>query len=552
MAYTKPGVLITQVQETVSPALVEPDLYAGIIARPYYVFKPSDVTISGYWNPANGVMEVGLNALRLAQYPNVSGVIQANSIYVDLVGVSGVMAGQRVHATYNNNGGGESASYDCFYTAGTGTVTVSGTTANYASTYSGSAFRVEIGFSVLRYDLQKAVVFEGGSDIQEAIGPTTVFNELGTALTIATSNSNRKTFAYGVVENMSNSDTPRNAAQEALSTKNVYVYAPMCSNFQSAITDWKVFVESQSSVENKKESILVAAPKIPWRDNEYGATGTTALSNTAADIASRAAITQARRFAMVHPDVAYVREKLHISKIKQSYLANNLGDDSFYTNYNLFALLTGSLTLSDGTKYFADDEITDAVWTAIEADGINELTVLVPVPGYFVAAAVAGQISGSEPEAPLTNVPITGIERIKYSSEWFSDTNLNTMATGGTYIMVQDQPTLPIACRHQLTTDTTSVEARELSIQKALDFTAKYLRRNMKSLIGRNNITDQFIKTLKTIVRGIGIQLVRKGVVADFKLLEIKQDETERDRVKIKISVLAQYPSNYIEIDLIY
>lgn len=549
MAYIKPGVLINQVQETISPALIQPDLYAGIIGRPYRVFKPGNVVYSDYWNPAEGIETVPLNTLRLAQYPQVSGVIDEKSIYIDLVGISGVQAGKRLQATYNNANGSFNTSYDCYYSGGN--LIVSGTTSNYSTYYSGSAFRIEVGFRVLRHDLQKAVLFEGGSDIQDAIGPVTVFNELGTALTLAASNSNRQTFAYGITADPT-TVTPHNSAQEALSSKEVYVFAPLTANWGTAIADWKTFVESQSLPENKKESLLVASPRIPWRGNAYASTDTTIKSNTSLDVAARASITKSRRTVMVHPDVVYVREKLHISQIKQSYLSNNIGDDTFYSDYGLYALLTGSILLSDGTKYFKDDEITDTVWQKLKDAGILELTVLIPIPGYFAAAAVAGQVSGQDPEQPLTRLPIVGIERVKYSSDWFSDTQLNNMAEGGTYIVMQDQINLPAYCRHQLTTDTTTVESREVSIQKSIDFTAMFLRRNMRGLIGRNNITPQFIKTLKAIVNGIGIQLVRLGVLGDFKLLEIKQDESQRDKIKLKISILANYPSNYIEIDLIY
>jgi len=547
MAYTKPGVLITQVQESVSPALVEPDLYAGIVGRPYYVFKPGDITFTGYWNPSAGGKTIPISNAWSATFPNVSGVLQNSSIYVDLVGVSGVLAGQRKHMTFNPASPTDS-SKDAWI-SGTSLI-ISGV--DNPTTYAGSAFRVEVGFSVLRGDLQKAVVFEGGSDIQNAIGPTTVFNELGTALTITTSNSNRKTYAYGIVTNELVGG--HNAAQDAFTSKDIYAIAPLTSNWNSKIIDYKVYVESLSLPASKKERVVVACPAVPWRGTA-GSTDSTVRENTATDIASRAAITKSKRLVMVHPDVAYLREKLHISKIKQDYLRYNIGDQSeydMYSTYSLYALLTGNVTLSDGTKYFKDDQITDVVWQNLLDDGYHELTVLIPVPGSHVAAAVAGQISGEKPEQPLTNLAIGGIERIRYSNDHFSDDNLDTMAEGGTYIVVQDQPTLPVACRHQLTTDTTTVESREVSIQKSVDFSAKYLRRNLRGVIGRNNITPQFIKTLTTIIKGVGLQLVKKGVVNDFKLLSLEQDATEKDRIKGKVSILAKYPSNYIEIDLIY
>jgi hypothetical protein len=545
MAYTKPGVLITQVQETVSPALVAPDLYSAVVGRPHYFFKHGAVTISDLWNPVSGGLSVDIDALYKAQYPGISGLLDTGSIYVDLVGISGVQAGKRIHATFDSADPTTPGSADCWY-AGSNLV-VSGT--DSPTTYTGSAFRVEAGFRVLRYDLQKAVTFAGGSDIQETIGPVTVFNELGTALTIATSNSNRVTYAYGTV---GVTTTDSNSAQNALGVKDVYAYAPLLSTW-SKLQDWKSFVEDQSLPTNKKESVAVVSPDIPWRDNNYGLNTTTNNTNTAADVAARAALTQARRLVMVHPDVAYIREKLQISQIKQAYLKTNIGESAaIYNNYGLYAKFTGTLVLSDGTKYFADDDITDTVWAALVADDIHELTVLIPVPGCYVAAGIAGQISGEAPAQPLTNIPVALIDRIKYSNDHFSNANLNSMAEGGVYIMTQDQTTLPIVSRHQLTTDTTSIEARELSIVKSVDFASKFLRRNLRAVIGRNNITDAFLKNLRLIINAAGISLVKKGVLRDMKLTELKQDTTQPDKVTGKVKVLALYPSNYIEIDLIY
>jgi hypothetical protein len=147
---------------------------------------------------------------------------------------------------------------------------------------------------------------------------------------------------------------------------------------------------------------------------------------------------------------------------------------------------------------------------------------------------------------------VAGFSKVKGASDEFSDSQLNTIASGGTYILWQPTKFAPVSCRHQLSTDMTSVEARELNITKTLDFVAKFVRNSISGTIGRNNITPQFIKLLTMSLKGIGQSLVRDGRVNGFNVLSVTQDTVNKDTVLASISVLPKYPVNYIKIDLIF
>ena len=185
------------------------------------------------------------------------------------------------------------------------------------------------------------------------------------------------------------------------------------------------------------------------------------------------------------------------------------------------------------------------------AKDLTHVNVLCPVPGYYLAAASAGMVSGQTPEQGFTNVSIGGsIPRLKYSGDFFSEANLNTMASGGNYIMWQANGSAPISSRHQMSTNVSSVELQELSIIKSIDFVAKFIRSALVPYIGRYNITDSFLSMVRTILNGQATFLRREGHVSDLKVLKVEQDTVSPDRVLVELNILVLYPVNYIKITL--
>lgn len=179
------------------------------------------------------------------------------------------------------------------------------------------------------------------------------------------------------------------------------------------------------------------------------------------------------------------------------------------------------------------------------------MTVWAPVPGYYMCAAIAGQVVGKTPEQPLTNVPITGFAKSKGSNDYFSEANLNTMAEGGTYI-VEERATNTLTCRHQLSTDMSSVAKRELSVINALDYTSKFIRTAFTPYIGRYTISESFLKLANTILVGIGMYLKREDKINDLQVLSVIQDPVNPDTLLVEVNILVKYPVNYIKLKLLF
>lgn len=184
--------------------------------------------------------------------------------------------------------------------------------------------------------------------------------------------------------------------------------------------------------------------------------------------------------------------------------------------------------------------------TAATIEGLEQL-----IEGYYLNAGIAGMIGQQPPQQSFTNFPMTGYTRVVGSNNVFNERQLNRMAAGGAYIIVQDTAGGPLTARMALTTNMTSIETRTDSITKVVDFTAKFLRRGLRNFIGRFNITQGFLDTLGSVVQGLGGFLVETGVLIGLTLNSIIQDENARDTVLIDCTLDPPYPCNYLRITLV-
>ena len=171
------------------------------------------------------------------------------------------------------------------------------------------------------------------------------------------------------------------------------------------------------------------------------------------------------------------------------------------------------------------------------------------VPGHYVGAAIASMIGQQNPSQPFTNLPMVGFTRPVGSNDKFSETQMSTAAAGGIYWVIQDTPGGPLASRHQLTTDVTSLKTRELSILKSIDYLSKLIRNQVKRFIGRNNITKQLLETVALGING-ALSNASGSVVASASLDRIAQDKSNLDTITVEISVVPFYPANYIKITI--
>jgi len=173
------------------------------------------------------------------------------------------------------------------------------------------------------------------------------------------------------------------------------------------------------------------------------------------------------------------------------------------------------------------------------------------VDGFYMCAAIAGMIGQQPPQQSFTNFPMTGFTKVIGSNGYFTEKQLNIIAAGGNYIVVQDVEGAPLTSRMALTTDMTSIETRTDSVVKVVDFTAKFMRSGLKNYIGRFNITQGFLDSLGHVVQGLLQFLTDIGVLIGANMNNIVQDENVPDTVLIDVTLDVPYPCNYIRLTLV-
>ena len=183
-------------------------------------------------------------------------------------------------------------------------------------------------------------------------------------------------------------------------------------------------------------------------------------------------------------------------------------------------------------------------WTA-PIDGTEFI-----LEGHYLAGAWAGKSNQVAARQGFSRTTVVGGTGVRYSNGYFSRSQLDRIAGGGTWISVQESQGAALRCRHQLSTDTSSVEKREFSITRIIDYTAKYLRNGLNKQVGQFNITQSYLDGLATAVQGILRSLIESGVLIDAQLSSIAQDDIEPDKVNIVIAIDVPFPANYIEVTL--
>jgi hypothetical protein len=172
------------------------------------------------------------------------------------------------------------------------------------------------------------------------------------------------------------------------------------------------------------------------------------------------------------------------------------------------------------------------------------------LPGYYACAAIAGMVASQPAQQGFTNFPVGGIKAV-VGTERFSKKQLNVMAGGGTYILIQDAPGASVVCRQQVSTDTTSTETRELSITKVVDFVAKFLRLGVRKFIGTQNVNKDLLDSIGTTVQGLLAFLEERGVLNGSNLNQIIQASDAKDTILLDVTLDVPYPCNYIKLTLV-
>ena len=204
------------------------------------------------------------------------------------------------------------------------------------------------------------------------------------------------------------------------------------------------------------------------------------------------------------------------------------------------------------SKAMASRRMINVFPSAFNSDGVA-------MTGEFAACAVAGLISATEPQQPITNVTIRGIDDIPMVYQTFNRAQLNTIAAGGTFIIAQDMPNDIVYVRHQITTayPDGNLNTAEMSITKNVDSISYAFAEVFRPYYGKYNITPDLIATLNNRTKDLVSQFARSTsvygpqlIAAETELLYVRQSDLMKDHVDIAIRLGVPYPCNNIDIVL--
>jgi len=182
--------------------------------------------------------------------------------------------------------------------------------------------------------------------------------------------------------------------------------------------------------------------------------------------------------------------------------------------------------------------------------------------GYIAAAGLAGLRSGVVPHQGLTNSEFLGADDLSKVVIEFNQDDLDTMAEQGIWLITQSVIGATPYVRHQLTTDTRSLNTSEDSITTNVDNLSYALKNALAPFIGRYNVNPENISAVREAIvgeltyRATSTRTARAGnQLTSFTpkddILSIGQTVNHKDSLDVEVRLNVPYPMNYINLKLI-
>ena len=191
-----------------------------------------------------------------------------------------------------------------------------------------------------------------------------------------------------------------------------------------------------------------------------------------------------------------------------------------------------------------------AVWPdVVGSGGVLE-------PGYFLAATLAGLVSGVSPQQGLTHVEVTGYDDFSRSNGYFNATQLDTLAAGGVWIVVADNAGNAYT-RHALTCNMVDLSHQEEMIRRNDDAINYYFYNTFAPYIGRCNASQALITALRyelesaiTVLTNVTTSNLG-GMLQSGSIRTLQIDPILADHINVVIDVVRPAPLNNLTINLV-
>lgn len=178
------------------------------------------------------------------------------------------------------------------------------------------------------------------------------------------------------------------------------------------------------------------------------------------------------------------------------------------------------------------------------------------LPGYYLCAGLAGMTAGFPPQQGFTNVGVAGISDLKQSNFYYTRSDLNLMAEAGVLIWAQATQGGQPYCRHELTTDISTLEYRELMKVKNWDYLSYYYYDKLTPFIGSWNLVPETLNIIRQTITASSEALKGKkspkigAPLVSYQIAKLEQNKVNKDNLDIVLYVGMGDPNNYTNLYL--
>jgi hypothetical protein len=439
----------------------------------------------------------------------------------------------------------------------------------YGTVISGS---VNIAYNALRTDLSASVqTFSTIADVEGTLGDVSNNNPLGLASTICLANTTTQINVIAVPTNDLDGYT---AALELAEGATLYALVPLTQE-QDILAAFQTHCDQMSTPQNAAWRICLVNTMIPTTQDigpySVGFVNANSGNNTITIVAGNYVLTASN--ATFLSDGVSPGDSIVVTAASGSPTqVGSLEVLEVLSNQQVVVQATGTAT---AVSYYVSRALSKTQQAAavaavsttfndqrvihVQPDicGVSVNSVVMYLPGYYLCAALGGMVAGFPVQQGFTNTGVAGIADLKDSNFYFTRAQLNTIAAAGTFLFVQaTQGSIPYV-RHELTTNMSALQYRELLCVKNWDWLSYYYYNQLSGFIGKWNITPDALNTLRqTIILAsqlvMGQKLPKIGApLLSYTINSLAQDATELDQVDINMTIAIVYPMNYISLYLV-
>lgn len=181
-------------------------------------------------------------------------------------------------------------------------------------------------------------------------------------------------------------------------------------------------------------------------------------------------------------------------------------------------------------------------------DSITGFSVIKPLPGQYLATAVAALSMKNDPAEPLTNKTIIGFNNLQ---TFFNEPDANSLASAGCLVLKQEGNTIKV--RHGITThgaiDTLAdIQSNEITLVQIKDYVIDGCRKTLGELYVGGKLKPSIVHDIEYTIKNLLNQYIADNIIINVEGLTVKRDLDDPRQVNVKFLIEAVYPLNYVDI----